>query len=128
MDQRSTPHAEGTSRSRIYVASHAVTGIANAEFPMLVAFAGGTGGGPVNETAGSTVQFFGTRDTDFIGSLIEAWEAGTSGSSANHDWIEDSVVSPRASSAQIWTTSTTCRAGRWNWWGKLVIPEELKDK
>ena len=58
---------------------------------MLAALAGGASGGPSDEAAGVAVQFSGAWNTVFVGILVEAREAGTTGNSIDRG--EYSVVS-----------------------------------
>jgi len=59
---------------------------------VLAALAGGASGGASNEAAGIAVQCLGTWDAALAGILVEPIDAGTSGSSADCDWMSDSVL------------------------------------
>lgn len=59
-DKRSTGHAIGANGRIFLIAGSAVAGVTVAESPVMLALAGGAGGGASNDAAGLAVQCPGT--------------------------------------------------------------------
>ena len=92
---------------------------------MLAALAVGASGGASNEATGVAVQFRGTRNTNFVGILVEPMEAGTGGSSIDRDWMSDSVLVLKAGGANIGGAGAAVWAWRRRGQSPLVVPIEL---